>query len=213
MPGRSAVGETWEGLMKQRSGPRMSTKRLLLIGIVAVVVVAFGAQLIGRALFAPWSLGWFGRDTLTGSWTGIMQAKQGAQFGLLLELEYFKRHTRNSRSRYGRSRPNLQGRATICTPTGERYDYEVSGFASPFGNVERLYVEYGDPKLSALNLRLSGEWEAPVLRLQSDANPFMPDGRFLPTRVLSGDDPGDSFAPIELRKGTLEDLAACKRAR
>jgi hypothetical protein len=201
-------------MARSTSGPaRLSTPRLLLMAVVLVVGVALGAQFVGRALYASWSIGWFGRETLTGTWIGTMRATRGAEFGLLLELDYKGRDSSTSRSRASGSRPNLEGRATICTPAGERYDYAVSGFASPFGTVERLWVEYGDTKLSALNLRLSGEWRPPVLHLQSEANPFLPDGRFLPTRVLSGDDPDDSLAPFDLRKGTIDDLAACKRAR
>ena len=192
---------------------RLSTPRLLLIAVVLVVGVAFGAQLVGRALYASWSIGWFGRDTLTGSWVGTMRAKQGAEFGIFLHLDYKAREGSSRRSHRSGKTANLEGRATICTPTGERYDYAVSGFASPFGTIETLYVQYGDPKLSALNLRLSGEWRPPVLHLQSATNPFLPDGRFLPTRVLSSADPDDSFAPFDLTTGTIDDVAACKRAR
>ena len=76
-----------------------------------------------------------------------------------------------------------------------------------------LWLEYGDPKLSALNLRMSGEWLGARLRLEPDANPFMPDGRFLATRVLSGDDPDNSFAPIELTHGQIDTLTECRRQR
>ena len=187
--------------------------RLLVLGIALVVAVAFGARLVGQLLYAPWSLGWAGRDTLTGSWIGTMHAKRGAQFGFHLAINYKGRAARHNRSRYGQGRPNLDGVATICTPSGERYDYTVSGFASRSGIVEKLYIEYDDPKLSALNLRLSGEWQPPVLRLQSETNPFLPDGRFIPNRVLSSDDPDDSFAPIPMTKGSIDELAACKGAR
>lgn len=187
--------------------------RMLVLGIALVLAVAFGAGLVSQLLYAPWSLGWGGRDTLTGSWIGTMHAKRGAQFGFHLALDYKARAIRRNRSRYGQGRPNLDGVATICAPSGERYDYTVSGFASRSGVVEKLYVEYDDPKLSALNLRLSGEWQPPILRLQPDANPFLPDGRFEPNRVLSSADPDDSFAPIEMKKGSIDDLAACKGAR
>jgi hypothetical protein len=85
--------------------------------------------------------------------------------------------------------------------------------ASPSGAVKMLWLEYGDPKLSALNLRLSGAWRPPALRLAADANPFLPDGRFVPTRALSSADPDDSFAPFELTKGNLEELEACRGIR
>jgi hypothetical protein len=189
----------------------MSTKRLLLTAVVLVVGISLGAQFVGRVLYASWSIGWFGRDTLTGSWIGTMRAKRGAEFGFFLHLDYKAREGSYRRSHVSGKTANLEGRATICTPAGERYDYSVTGYASPFGTVEKLWVEYADPKLSALNLRLSGEWRPPALHLQSEANPFLPDGRFVPTRVLSSDDPDDSLAPFDLTRGTLEELDACRR--
>ena len=191
---------------------RLSTRRLLLTAVVLVVGIGLGVQFVGRVLYASWSVGWFGRDTLTGSWIGTMRAKRGAEFGLFLHLDYKTRETSYRRSQVSGQTANLEGRATICTPAGERYDYTVTGFASPFGTVEKLWIEYGDPKLSALNLRLSGEWRPPVLHLQSEANPFLPDGRFLATRSLSSDNPDDSLAPFDLTRGTIEDLAACGRS-
>ena len=195
------------------TGKKISTKRLLLLALLLVVGIAFGAQLVGRVLYASWSIGWFGRETLTGSWIGTMKAKRGAEFGLWLHLDYKPRESRGRRTRSSGSTSNLEGRATICTPTGERYDYVVAGFASAFGTVERLRFEFGDPKLSALNMRLSGEWRPPVLHLQSEANPFAPDGRFVPGRPMSSADPDDSLAAFDLTKGSIEDLAACGRGK
>lgn len=189
--------------------PRISGKRAFVILIVLLVVVVFGLDFISRVLFAPWTIGLFGRDTMTGNWVGEMRAQQGAGYGLFLDLDY-KSPGIGRRSNSGRSSTtNLVGRASLCTPTGERFDYEVSGYASRSGKVERLRLEYGDPSLSALNLRMSGSWDAPELSLTPETNPFLPDGRFLTTRVLSSDDPDDSFAPAILTKGsenTFEDL-------
>ena len=191
----------------------MSGKRAALIAVVLVIVVALGAQFASRALFASWSIGLFGRNTLTGSWIGSMRAKQGAVFGVFVHLDYKPRNSSIRRSRNSGSTTNLEGRATVCTPTGERYDYAVSGFASPFGVVEALRFEFADPKLSALNIRLSGEWRPPTLQLKPDANPFLPDGRFLAKRVLSSDDPDDSIAEFDLSRGTIEELPSCRRGR
>ena len=180
--------------------PRLSGKRVLLIVVVLLVVGVFGLDFVSRVLFAPWSIGLLGRDTMTGSWVGEMRARQGAEYGLFLDLDY-KGQDIGGRRRSGRTRTtNLVGHATICTPTGERFDYEVSGHASRSGNVERMWLEYGDPSLSALDLRLSGGWDAPELTLTPDANPFLPDGTFVSTRALSSDDPDDSFAPAILTK-------------
>lgn len=196
------------------SRPNLSRKRLLLIGVVLLVVVVFGVEFVSRVLFAPWSIGVLGRDTMTGSWVGEMRAQQGAVYGLSLDLEYKSRDVGGRRGAgIGRS-TNLEGNATLCTPTGERFDYDVSGHANRSGNVEILWLEYGDPSLSALNLRMSGGWRAPELTLTPDANPFLPDGRFVSTRTLSSDDPDDSFAPAALTKGdtgAFEDI--CQRVQ
>lgn len=194
--------------------PRLSGKRAALIAVVVVIVVAFGVRFVSQALFASWSIGLFGHNTLTGDWIGPMRAKQGAVFGVFLHLDYKPREGSTRRTRRSGSRTsNLLGQATICTPTGQRYDYAVSGFASPFGVVEALYFEFADPKLSALNLRLAGEWRPPTLQLQPDANPFLPDGRFVANRVLRGDDPDDSIAAFDLSRGTIDELDLCRRAR
>ena len=186
------------------------TRTLVILGML-ILVVAIGVPLAGRVIFASWSIGLLnGGQTLTGDWIGTMRAKQGAEFGLFLRLAYKPRSSRPSRSRARGSSANLEGSATICTPTGDRHNYEVGGYASPGGTVEKLWLEYGDPKSSALNLRMSGEWRAPQLRLQPDANPFLPDGRFNPSRALSSDDPDHSFAPIELVPGTIEQVSQCR---
>jgi hypothetical protein len=189
----------------------MSRRRVLATGVVLLLVVAFGAEAVSRILFAPWSIGVLGRDTLTGDWVGALQARQGAEYGLYLDLEYKGRGFRSRGSSAPRT-TNLQGRAILCTPTGERFAYDVSGHASRSGTVEDLWLEYGDPTLSALNLRLSGKWRSPELTLAPDANPFLPDGSFLPTRVLSSADPDDSIAPFSLTNGDEEALEAiCQR--
>lgn len=192
---------------RRRKLPR---KQAALVIIILLVVAVFGVDLISRPLFAPWSIGVLGRDTLTGDWVGTARAQQGAEFGLHLRLNY-ESNTASDGNSYGRN-PNLRGNATLCTQTGERYEYRVTGIAKRSGTVEELWVEYGDPSLSALNLRLSGKWDAPVLRLTASANPFMPDGSFIPQRVVSSADPDNSLAPFEMEKGGLSDLdPICQR--
>jgi hypothetical protein len=191
----------------------LSRKRVLLTAIALLVGVMLGVDVVSRIIVAPWSIGVLGRDTLTGSWVGSPRAGQGAEYGLYLDLDYKGRDGGGYRSSALGS-TNLEGHATLCTPTGERYEYDVLGDASWTGVVEDLWLEYGDPTLSALNLRLAGRWRAPVLTLTPDANPFFPDGSFSPSRVLSSDDPDDSFAPIALTKGDPEALdAICQRIR
>lgn len=186
---------------------KLSRKGVFLMAGVVLVIVALVIPAIGRLITAHWSIGIFGRDTLTGEWVGTIQARQGAEYGLYLELQFKGQESSyRSSSGYTGASSNLQGHATLCTPTGEQFDYEVIGDASILGDVEDLWLEYGDPSLSALNLRLSGDWGGSTLTLDATQNPFLPDGRFDPDRVLSSDDPDDEFATIVLAKGDRDDL-------
>jgi hypothetical protein len=192
--------------------PRLSRTRVLLMGIALLGAVTFGAPAVSRVLFASWSIGLGGRDTLTGVWVEMLRARQGAEYGLVLNLDYKERGGPSYRTGGPTPSDNLRGRATLCTPLGERYAYEISGKADPLGGIEALWLEYGDPKLSALNFRLSGAWRPPALTLTTDRNPFLPDGRFVPTRVLNSDDPDDRFAPFVLTKGDAGAFEAiCRR--
>jgi hypothetical protein len=185
----------------------MSTKRVLLTGALLLFGTALIAEAVSRLLFAPWSIGAFGRDTMTGDWVARPRARQGAEYKLFLELRYRRRQSSSSRSY---RTDNLEGRATLCTPVGKRYDYAVAGFARPSGVIEDLRFRYADPKLSALDLRLTGAWRPPVLSLRTDANPCEPDGSFMPARPSGGDDPDDPIAPFDLTRGRLDDLGSCR---
>jgi hypothetical protein len=196
------------------SRPHLSRKRVVLMAIILLVVVMFGIDIVSRLLFAPWSIGVFGRETLTGSWVGSMRAQQGAEYGLTLDLDYKGRGDSGGYRGSALGTTNLKGHATLCTPTGERFEYDIAGDASWRGIVEDLWLEYGDPTLSTLNLRLSGRWRAPMLTLEPDANPFLPDGSFSPSRILRSDDPDDAITPFTLAKGDAEDFeAVCQRIR
>ena len=194
----------------------MSGKQVLLVGVALILAVAFGGEALYRQITAPWSRGQEGRDTLTGPWAGALRARQGAEYGLWLDLEYRSASGRGSRrrNRGGGTRPNLEGSATLCTPRGERYEYEVSGEANRDGVVRVLWLEYGDPSLSALNLQLSGAWRDRALQITTNKNPFLPDGSFVAVRSVSSADPDDSFAPVTLTardRGAFE--ATCQRIR
>ena len=206
--------------MRQGAGPpqRLSKKRMILIGGALFLAATFGAPAVGRLLFAPWSIGFGERETLTGPWAGSLMTRHGAEHGLLLDLEYKERPGPSYRSGGGAlGSNNLRGRATLCTPTGERYEYEVSGKADPLGGIEKLWLEYGDPSLSGLGLQLTGAWRGGALDLTTTKNPFLPGGRLLAARTWSSNDPvdpDDYFAPATL---TARDRAAfeatCQRIR
>jgi hypothetical protein len=56
--------------------PRVSRKWVLLAG-VALLAVVVGVDIGSRVLSAPWAIGYFGRDTLTGGWVGLLRAAGG----------------------------------------------------------------------------------------------------------------------------------------
>jgi hypothetical protein len=187
---------------------------VLLTGIALLVGVTYGAAAVSRLLFASWSIGYGGRATLTGPWAGSLKTRHGAEHGLFLALEYRERSGPSYRTGGATPTDNLQGHAALCTPAGERYEYEVSGKADPLGRIEGLWLEYGDPRLSALNLRLTGAWRNGALDLTITKNPFLPDGRLLAARTSSEVDPHDYFAPATLTErdwATFE--ATCQRIR
>lgn len=207
LPAGGLVSESSSAAPRRKPG-----KRTWIIILVLLVVGYFGLEWGSRVLFAPWSIGVFG-ETLTGDWVGTVQARQGAEYGLSLQLDYRSRPLNSSSSRGSGPSNNLQGEATLCTPTGERYDFSVSGYANRSGEIKTLWLEYGDPSLSALDLTLTGKFDAPTLAMATTFpdNPFLPDGSFVFPRAVSSADPDDSFAPFTLTKGdaaALEEICA-----
>lgn len=193
---------------------QMSTKKSLLIIGVLLIAAFVGLPAGYRLVTAPWSIGLRGRDTLTRAWAGPMQARLGAEYGMYLDLQYKDLGVGRRRSRRASRRNNLEGRGAVCTRTGEVYEYKLLGKADRSGKITTLWMEYGDPKLSALNMSLRGPWQAGRLTVTSNKNPFLPDGRFDPNRTLSSTDPDDSFAPVLLQHGDRAAFeATCARIR
>jgi hypothetical protein len=199
--------------MNGAGGWRPTRAQVWLIAGALLGICAWGVPLAYRAVMEPWSLG---RESLLGAWSGSLRARQGAEYGLRLDLEYKARRIGARRGRARGGRTNLAGRAVLCTPVGQRFEYAVSGVVRRSGEIERLWLEYGDPKLSALNFQLSGAWRGGALTLLVPPrhNPFLGDGRFVTPRAVSSDDPDDSFAPATLTArdpATFETL--CQRIR
>jgi hypothetical protein len=147
---------------------------------------------------APWSVGTGGRPTLTGTWEGQLSARRGARYRLFLDLRYSGRLQGAGTSD---TPDNLEGTAHVCTPTGETWDYAVSGRADRAAENVQLRLTFGDPARSALDLPLSGTWHGDRFAVEVTDNPFQPDGSFKPgPRVSSSEDPDDSFLPTTLEK-------------
>lgn len=186
------------------------------LGVAAVIILvgALATDGIARIIGAPWSLGLGAQATLTGTWTGVMRARQGAEYGLLLDLEYRSTvgHTGTGRRRGRTSSSNLEGRASICTRRGERYEYDVRGHADRAGVIRRLWLEYDDPQRGTLDLSFTGQWDGQTLALAADRNPFLPDGSFMWPRTTSSSDPDDGFDFITLNERSRAGFeAACRR--
>jgi len=186
----------------------------LAVAAAIILVGALATDGVARVIGAPWSLGLGGQATLTGTWSGSMRARQGAEYGLLLDLEYRSTFGRSGTGRR-RGRPsssNLEGRASVCTPRGVRYEYDVRGHADRAGAIRRLWLEYDDPERSALDLAFSGRWDGQALALAADGNPFLPDGSFVLPRTTSSSDPDDGFGPIALTDRSRAGFeATCRR--
>jgi hypothetical protein len=174
--------------------------------IIAALILGFLAFDIWgiRWLVAPWSFETLG-PTLTGTWDGTLRAREGAEFRVFLDLGY----ATTRRRPWG---TNLTGRALLCTQHGDLYEYEVSGDADRDGHNVEVEIEYGDPNLSALDMRFYGDWNGQVLTLTPRQNPFLPDGRFVSPRSVSSSDPDDRFVLAEFRKSDRPSfLASCGR--
>lgn len=79
--------------MVSRRGRRLGciTRLLLLLVILAVGIgLAYGVDML---VTAPWAYGILGRSTLTGSWTGTVQARSGVRYAFHLQLEHSRYFT------------------------------------------------------------------------------------------------------------------------
>jgi len=176
------------------------------LALVLLVGIVFAADQWGIRWFrAPWSFAALG-STLTGVWEGPLRARQGAEYRILLNLEYAASGQRTM------SASNITGTGQICTAHGDIYEYDLDGEASRSGDSVRVLLTYVDAVRSALGSRLEGSWSGQTLALRPLSNPFQPDGTFLPNRSVSTADPDDRFEAAELRKSDEASfLVACAR--
>ena len=169
---------------------------------MAAVIFVFGFAWLIRALNAPWSIRAF-EPTLTGSWFGRLQARQGAAYILLVTIEYEER---------GRSSTNLRGQGRLCNQPGQTFQFTLRGDASRTGDRVTLTLPKADDVRPGPGLQLEGSWNGQRLTIRPTANPFLPDGTFQAVRTVSTDDPDDSFSPTELATGEIAAFeAACRQ--
>ncbi|MGE3912329.1 MAG: hypothetical protein AB7K36_23410 [Chloroflexota bacterium] len=171
---------------------------LAIIGVIAFALT-FGLQWVR----APWSMSALG-PTLTGVWEGPLQAAQGAEYRLFLDLRY--------RGIQGRiSASTLNGVARICTRQGTVYEYLVEGQATHAGDSIALHLSYVDPAQSDLNTQVTGSWTGDVLTVRPLSNPFQPDGSFAAGQPAGNADT-DAFKSATLHRADAATyLMACGR--
>jgi len=176
------------------------------LNLLALVGVIYVAASWGMQWFrAPWSMAVLG-PTLTGYWDGPLRARQGAEYRILLDLQYREFQGRND------TRSNLTGQARICSRHGDGHQYTLDGEATRTGDHVEIRLSPTDPARGELGNTLEGAWNGQTLTLQPRSNPFMPDGTVRPGRTLSSLDGDDLFGPAELRKSdTASFLIACAR--
>jgi hypothetical protein len=194
-------------------GVLQGTLRLvLLVGLLAGLIAAL--RPVSAALFAPWSIGRPGGQTLTGSWVGPLRSKWGSEYHLYVELGWEPPRGRTSRAK-------LTGTARVCTRAGREYRLLVSGDADRDAQDVRLDLEARESRYRE-SLPLRGAWHGDTLRVAAFTSPFGPEGglrggrstvsrsttdqrgRFVeeyPTDLTPDQVPADSFPDVTLRKG------------
>ena len=190
---------------------RLSRGLVTGLGLVLLLWASSQALEFGdKVIYAPWALHWGGGPTLEGTWEGPLHARLGAEYRLLLVLDYHYVQEVQGPSRGS----TIEGRGRLCTAGGEIYDYpSLSGDADRAGQQLRLSLSYRDPSLSQLGFGLQAAWSGDTLQLaRVSDNPFQPNGSFLPHRIVSTADPDDNFQPTELRRARAADFEAeCRR--
>lgn len=189
----------------------------LLLGL-AVEAVRANAKLLALCLLIftlyyttcglitiPWMFSWPGHPSLTGSWVGVLNSKQGAEYPVLLELE----------GQPLGDLPNLVGRVWVCTRGGGEYRFDMSGDANRDGSKLHLDTKQLQGRILAHGFAMGGSWQGETLRL-SASNPFNSEGDLWSAEEWIAARPthDDNFPATVLSKGSTSDYhAACQSVR
>jgi hypothetical protein len=188
----------------QRKRPLSGWIVFALILVIGVGWV-FGSTWVIRWFDAPWSIAALG-PTLTGTWEGPLQARQGAQYRLSVTLDYEEAGRHSS--------TNVRGTGRICNRYGQTFELLLRGRVNRDGDRFKLTLPKADDAQDGPSLTLDGHWSGDELTVKPTANPFLADGTFQAVRTISTNDPDDSFIPSALRRAdhaTFE--AACRELR
>jgi hypothetical protein len=145
--------------------------------ITGVILIAVAATV----LIHPWALHIGGRWTPALTWHGIgtLHSSSGANYPIFMELTVAM-----PEGRRGGDGKDLQGSAKICTPQGEVYPLNVTGYfkrawLTMEGKPVTFYLRSRKDAEPKLSLTLVGQWSGPELQLEDKGNfamTFAPDG-------------------------------------
>lgn len=171
-----------------------------LVGLALVCAVLFGLDYGAKALlFAPWAYGVLGRPTLTGGWTGILTAHEGARYAIYLRLDY------NQDSKF----TPLGGRLSWCTRGVPSTTATVAGNANWSGSDVKFTAYtplHPHPGLQPSAFR--GTWHGDTLVLRVELDLYQNHAY-----VMSSDLP-DEVRPVLVtlqKRGYSVYQAACSR--
>ena len=180
-------------------------------------------------------MGLGGSPTITGSWVGPLRSKWGAEYVLLVNLEWDPPRIRGA-SRRGRasSRGDLTGTARICNRSGKVLHLALGGDADRSASDVQIDLEARESRYRE-SLPLRGAWHGDTLDLSAFTTPFGPEGELrgarstvsstttdqagrmvelYPTDLTPDQVPADSFPRVTLQKGGESEFrAGCQSIR
>jgi hypothetical protein len=184
---------------KKKSSPKPAKPRgglvllrLLLILVVVALLVAF--------LPAPWAIDIGGHFSATGEWDGYgpVRASNGGSYELFTQLH--GGITNGDAAACGiRGCESLTGSAQLCTSSGQRYTFGVTGavhaWLSTDGALTDINLTGGTPKALPRGqvVAFHGTWRGPVLPIASSSftKVFTPAGAIRTTASTAGSAAGE----------------------
>ena len=168
------------------------------LGCVGVVLVAAGALsalwAFDAFIDAPWAHSIGGRPTLTGQWTGGLNAAGTPDGSVSLEISAdLDPSAGESRRMYDNTRlsgqPTLRGSAVWCRKDGTVTQYKLGGFATHGGDPTITFTTVAAPIRTGKQLNESrGHWTGAALTLTASQRLFtVGPGRSMTIQPLSGD--------------------------
>jgi hypothetical protein len=165
------------------------------VGLVLFAAAALSAQWAFDAFIdAPWAHSIGGRPTLTGQWTGALDAAGAPDGAVWLEIIRGSGAKRRGVAQVYDDRPlngqpTLRGSAVWCRKDGTVTQYKLSGFATHGGDPTITFTTTAAPTRTGKELNESrGHWTGTALTLAASQRLFtVASGRSTTIQPLSGD--------------------------